>query len=49
VPIREVDDHVIGEPGPLTQEIQRIFGEITSGRSSDFANYLEYVDEAVRA
>jgi len=39
----------IGEPGPLTQEIQRTFHEITSGRSASFAQYLEYVDEAVKA
>jgi branched-chain amino acid aminotransferase len=49
VPIREIDDHPIGEPGPFTREIQRIFHEITSGRSSEFADYLEYVDEAVTA
>jgi branched-chain amino acid aminotransferase len=49
VPIREIDDHPIGEPGPLTQEIQRIFDEIISGRSAAFAHYLEYVDEAVKA
>ncbi len=49
VPIREVDDHVIGEPGPVTQEIQRIFHGVTSGLSSEFGQYLEYVDEAVTA
>ncbi len=49
VPIREVDDHPIGEPGPVTQEIQRIFRGVTSGRSSEFDHYLEYVDEAVKA
>jgi branched-chain amino acid aminotransferase len=49
VPIREIDDHPIGEPGPLTQEIQRVFHEVTAGRSSAFARYLEYVDEAVKA
>ncbi len=49
VPIREIDDHVIGEPGPLTREIQRVFHEVTSGRSAAFAHYLEYVDEAVKA
>ncbi len=49
VPIREIDDRPIGEPGPITREVQRIFHEITSGNSSEFADYLEYVDEAVRA
>jgi branched-chain amino acid aminotransferase len=47
VPIRELDDHPIGEPGPITREVQRVFHEITSGNSAEFADYLEYVDEAV--
>ena len=39
VPIREVDDHTIGEPGPLTREIQRVFHDaIVSGRSAAFAD-----------
>jgi branched-chain amino acid aminotransferase len=49
VPIREVDDHLIGEPGPITREIQRVFHEIASGGSAEFGRFLEYVDEAVKA
>jgi branched-chain amino acid aminotransferase len=49
VPIREVDDHVVGEPGPITREIQRVFHEIASGDSAAFGHFLEYVDEAVKA
>jgi len=43
VPIRELDDHVIGEPGPLTRQIQVRFREIVEGRDAEFAGYLEYV------
>jgi len=49
VPIREIDDHLIGEPGPLTKEIQAVFHEIIAGRSERFGHFLEYVDEAVTA
>jgi branched-chain amino acid aminotransferase len=49
VPIREVDDHLIGEPGPVTREIQRVFHEIASGADTGFGHFLEYVDEAVKA
>ena len=31
------------------REIQRVFHEITAGRSAEFGHYLEYVDEAVKA
>lgn len=49
VPIREIDDHAIGEPGPVTKEIQGVFHDIIAGRSSGFGHFLEYVDEAVVA
>jgi len=49
VPIREIDDHLIGEPGPITMEIQAVFHEIIAGRSERFGRFLEYVDEAVKA
>jgi branched-chain amino acid aminotransferase len=46
VPIREVDDHVIGdgEPGPITRRIQARFRAIVEGRDPEFADMLEYVD-----
>ena len=31
VPIREVDDHLIGEPGPITRRIQERFRAIIAG------------------
>ena len=42
VPIREVDDHVIGEPGPLTRRIQDKFRAIVEGRDEEFGFFMEY-------
>ena len=45
VPIREVDDHPIGEPGPVTRRIQERYRAIVEGRDEEFGHYLEYVDD----
>jgi branched-chain amino acid aminotransferase len=42
VPIREVDDHFIGEPGPITRQIQQKFRAIIEGRDEEFGHYMEY-------
>ena len=44
VPIREVDDHLIGEPGPLTRRIQEKFHAIVEGRDEEFAHFMEPVE-----
>jgi branched-chain amino acid aminotransferase len=44
VPIREVDDHVIGEPGPVTRRIQLRYRDIVEGRDETFAHFLDHVD-----
>lgn len=44
VPIREVDDRVIGEPGPVTRRIQEKFFSIVRGEDGDYTHWLEYVD-----
>jgi branched-chain amino acid aminotransferase len=44
VPIREVDDHFIGEPGPLTRRIQEKFHAIVEGRDEEFAYFMEPVE-----
>ena len=51
VPIREVDDRLIGEPGPLTRRVQERFRAIVEGRDEEFAHYAEYVtsERAARA
>jgi branched-chain amino acid aminotransferase len=42
VPIREVDDHEIGEPGPITRRIQDKFRAIIEGRDDEFGYYMEH-------
>jgi branched-chain amino acid aminotransferase len=42
VPIREVDDHPIGEPGPLTRRIQHRFRAIVEGCDAEFGHFMEY-------
>ena len=42
VPIREVDDHPIGEPGPVTRRIQERFRAIVEGRVEGFGHFMEY-------
>jgi branched-chain amino acid aminotransferase len=44
VPIREVDDHSIGEPGPVTRRVQERFRAIVEGRDEEFADMLEHVE-----
>lgn len=43
VPIRELDDHVIGEPGPVTRRIQEAFRAVVEGRDPRFTHFLEHV------
>jgi branched-chain amino acid aminotransferase len=42
VPIREVDDHLIGEPGPITRKMQERFTAIVEGRDEQFGYFMEY-------
>jgi len=41
-PIREVDDHLIGPPGPVTLEIQEAYLDTVRGRSERWPHWLEY-------
>ena len=45
VPVREVDDHLIngGEPGEITQVVQREFEDALTGRSERYAEWLDVV------
>jgi branched-chain amino acid aminotransferase len=45
-PIREVDDHLIGPPGPVTCEIQAAYLDTVRGRSERWAQWLDYVTSA---
>jgi branched-chain amino acid aminotransferase len=48
-PIREVDDHVVGPPGPVTVEIQEAYMDTVRGRSERWAQWLEYAPAPDRA
>jgi branched-chain amino acid aminotransferase len=48
VPIREVDDHPIGEPGPVTKRIQERYKAIVEGRDPEFAHFLDLVTAPVK-
>lgn len=43
VPVREVDDRLLGEPGPITKKIQEIFYSIIKAENDTYAEYLEWV------
>ncbi len=40
-PVRSIDDHDLGEPGPVTREIYRVFDDALHGRDE---RYLEWLD-----
>jgi branched-chain amino acid aminotransferase len=45
VPVREIDDHAIGEgvPGPITRELQRTFDDALHGRVERYRDWLDVV------
>ncbi len=43
VPLREVDDRVIGEPGPVTKQIQETFYSIIKGENDKYGDFLEWI------
>jgi branched-chain amino acid aminotransferase len=42
-PIREVDEHAIGDPGPVTRRLQELFFACTEGRHPRSQQWLDYV------
>jgi branched-chain amino acid aminotransferase len=45
VPVREVDDHVVGDgrPGPVTTELGRVFEDALYGRDARYREWLDVV------
>jgi branched-chain amino acid aminotransferase len=43
VPLREVDDRVLGDPGPITRRVQEVFVAATRGRDDRYRDWLEPV------
>ena len=44
VPVREIDDHVIGPPGELTQAIEARFFDAIKGKREEYLEWLDFVD-----
>jgi branched-chain amino acid aminotransferase len=44
VPVREIDDHVLGEPGEITQAIQKRFFEAIKGQREEYLEWLDFVE-----
>jgi branched-chain amino acid aminotransferase len=44
VPVREIDDHPLGEPGELTKAIQKRFFEAIQGKREEYLEWLDFVD-----
>lgn len=43
VPIREIDDRTIGEPGPITKKVQESFFAAVHGELERYSHWLEHV------
>ena len=41
VPLREVDGHVLGDPGEITKVIQAKFEDALHGRAPEYAEWLD--------
>jgi len=48
-PLREVDDHPIGAPGPVTLEIQNAYLDTVRGKSERWSHWLEYASKSADA
>jgi branched-chain amino acid aminotransferase len=44
VPVREIDDHVVGPPGELTQAIQTRFFDAIQGKRDEYLEWLDFVE-----
>jgi len=49
VPVREIDDHSLGEPGEVTQMVQAKFEDAIYGRAPEYAEWLDLVNDTERA
>jgi branched-chain amino acid aminotransferase len=45
VPVREIDDHPIGEPGEITCHIQAKFEDALHGRAEEYREWLDLVEQ----
>jgi branched-chain amino acid aminotransferase len=45
VPVREIDDHPVGEPGEITRVIQAKFEDALHGRAQEYLEWLDPVEQ----
>ena len=43
-PVREIDDHDLGQPGEITRHIQAKFDDALHGRAEEYREWLDLVD-----
>jgi branched-chain amino acid aminotransferase len=48
-PVRAIDDHEIGAPGPVTKAIQSTFFDVVRGRDERWTRWLEYAEKTPAA
>ena len=48
-PLRSIDDHVIGDPGPVTREIQDAYADCVRGRDPRWSHWLEHAGARAEA
>jgi branched-chain amino acid aminotransferase len=44
VPVREIDDHPIGEPGEITRHVQAKFDDALRGRAEEYLEWADFVE-----
>ncbi len=44
VPVREIDDHTIGEPGEITRHLQAKFNDALRGRAEEYLEWADFVE-----
>lgn len=49
VPVREVDDHALGEPGEITRVIQAKLQDALHGRAEEYQEWLDFVEVGTEA
>lgn len=49
VPVREIDDHTIGEPGEITRVIQKKLDDALHGRAEEYLEWLDFVEISAEA
>ena len=48
-PLRSVDNQLVGDPGPITLEIQQAYADCVRGRNERYAHWLEHVPTRAQA